>query len=128
VFAASLVAFGCAPRSAPAPEADAEAEAATVSFVDRVWKVSESPGVARGTLYVFLSDGTLVIASRNSQPALGTWRSVGHSLTMVEEGIEYPTDVLSLTRDEFKIASQNPGGTLEITMVPADDPAAPSAE
>ena len=28
-------------------------------------------------------------------------------------------DILKLTADEFKILSHNPGGTLEITLVPA---------
>jgi hypothetical protein len=125
----SLLAFGCAPNPAPVAQPhDDEAEEATVSFIDKVWRVSDSPGVARGTLYVFLSDGTLVITSRNSKPMLGTWKGVGYSLTMVEEGIEYPTDVMSLTQNEFKIASKNPGGRLEITMVRADDPNAPAAK
>lgn len=127
VLIASLLACGCASKSAPDVEPQVDTEATTVSFIDKVWRVSESPAVARGTIYVFLSDGTLLITSRNSKPMLGTWKSIGHSLTMVEEGIEYPTDVLSLTRDEFKIASKNPGGTLEITMVRADDPNAPAA-
>ena len=38
---------------------------------------------------------------------------------MVEEGISYKVDILTLTADEFKILSHNPGGALEITMVPA---------
>lgn len=129
VLAITVLAFGCgAQKPAPVAQSEDEAEEGTVSFIDTVWRVSDSPGVARGTLYVFLSDGTLVITSRNSKPMLGTWKGIGYSLTMVEDGIEYPTEVMSLTKDEFKIASKNPGGRLEITMVRADDPNAPAAQ
>ena len=79
----------------------------------------ESPGVAAGTLYVFLSEGTLVITSPNSRPMLGKWTHDGKLFTMVEEGIPYKIDIRTLTADEFKIVSHNPGGALEITLVPA---------
>jgi hypothetical protein len=87
--------------------------------------VSESASVAPGTLYVFLSEGTLVIASPNSKPALGTWKYEGGRLTMVEDGIPYKVDVLKLSQDEFKIRSNNPGEPVEISLVPAGVPSEP---
>ena len=78
-------------------------------FINTVWKVSESSSVALGTLYVFLSDGTLVVASPHGKPTLGKWKDEGGILTMVEEGIPYQVDVLNLERDQFKIRSHNPG-------------------
>ena len=69
---------------------------------------------------VFLSDGTLVFASGNAKPALGTWRTEKGALTMVEESIAYPTDILRLSPAEFRIRSHNPGGTVETRFVPAD--------
>ncbi|MDQ3754823.1 MAG: hypothetical protein M3371_08845 [Acidobacteriota bacterium] len=93
---------------------------ASASFVNKVWRVSRSSSVAPGTLYVFLSEGTLVITSPNSRPALGTWKYEGGALTMVEEGIPYKTDILRLNKDEFRIRSNNPGGAVEITLVPAE--------
>lgn len=91
------------------------------SFINKVWRVSESSAVAPGTLYVFLSDGTLLITSEHSKPALGTWQHAGGVLTMVEESIPYKVDILNLNAGEFRIRSHNPGGAVEIRMVPADD-------
>ncbi|MBA3725559.1 MAG: YbaY family lipoprotein [Armatimonadetes bacterium] len=88
-------------------------------FVDKVWRVSESLGVAPGQLYVFLSEGTLVIASPNGTPSLGTWKYEGGALTMTEEGISRKVDILTLTNDVFKIRIHSPGEPLSITLVPA---------
>jgi hypothetical protein len=41
--------------------------------------------VARGTLYVFLSDGTLVITSPQTRPLVGAWKKTDHGLVRVEE-------------------------------------------
>ena len=94
----------------------------TVSFVNKVWQVKQSTSVAPGQVYVFLSDGTLVMAAANSKPALGTWTYEDSVLTMVEEGIPYTTDILALTPDEFSIRSHNPGQPVDILLVPADNP------
>jgi hypothetical protein len=109
---------GCVDRAVPPADRPAETKAAA-GFVNKVWTVRESPGVAPGTLYVFLSEGTLVITSRNSKPMLGKWTRDGTVFTMVEEGTAYKIDIVTLTADEFKILSHNPGGALEITLVPA---------
>ena len=109
---------GCGERPAATATRTADTKAAA-GFVNKVWTVRESPGVARGTLYVFLSEGTLLITSPNSRPALGKWSYDGKILTMIEESIPYKVDILTLTADEFKILSHNPGGVLEITLVPA---------
>ena len=76
--------------------------------------------MASGQLYVFLSEGTLVIASAGGTPAFGRWSRTGEGLTMVEEGRSYPTDIVSLTADEFRIRSHNPGQPVDIRLVPAD--------
>lgn len=113
---ASLLMCGCAGPS----EAPSTRPAATIpSFINTVWRVSESSAVAPGTLYVFLSDGTLVMTSEHSKPALGTWKYEGGLLTMVEESIPYQVDILNLSGDEFRIRSNNPGGAIEIRLVPA---------
>ena len=112
VVAASLLLFSCSKRHS------GETPDSAVSFVNRVWRVSNSSGVAPGTLYVFLSEGTLVITSPNSKPALGRWKYEDGSFTMVEEGVPYKVDVLKLSKDEFRIRSNNPGEPVEITLVP----------
>jgi hypothetical protein len=122
VAAASLFPHSCSERTAPAERRSGETADAAVSFVNKVWRVSNSSGVAPGTLYVFLSEGTLVITSPNSKPALGTWKYEGGALTMVEEGILYKVDILNLSEDKFRIRSNNPGDPVEITLVPAAVP------
>ena len=81
-----------------------------VSFVNKVWQAGDSSDVQPGTIYVFLSEGTLLITSAREKPMLGTWKQEGGALTMVEEGIPYKVDVLRLSADEFRIRSHNPGG------------------
>jgi hypothetical protein len=112
VVAASLLLFSCSERHS------GETADSAVSFVNRVWRVSNSSSVAPGTLYVFLSEGTLVITSPNSKPALGRWKYEDGAFTMVEEGVPYKVDVLKLSKDEFRIRSNNPGEPVDITLVP----------
>ncbi len=113
--------LGCSkPGNNGGPKAESPSgEQAT--FVNRVWRVAESTDVAPGLLCVFLSEGTLVFASPNGKPALGTWNHNGRSLTMVEEGIPYTVDILRLSKTEFRIRSQNPGGVVETRFVPAEE-------
>ena len=106
-----------APSAAPAQPAQ---PAAGPRFVNRVWTVESSTAVAPGTLYVFLSEGTLVIASPNAKPMLGSWKKSGDGLVMVEESISYPTDILKLDGSSFVIRSHNPGTHVDISIVPAD--------
>jgi heat shock protein HslJ/uncharacterized membrane protein len=113
------------PPSAPAPATPAEAPAqaapktASPSYVNRVWRVAESRQVARGALRVFLSDGTLVMTSPGSAPAFGQWNAEGGRLTITEEGLSYPVDVLELGEDAFRIRINGPGEPVEILFEPA---------
>lgn len=132
VLAAALLLANCSQPSAPPTEAapaaatepatPAVTESAEPSFVNRVWKVAPSSGIPPGGLYVFLEEGTLVMASAGNKPAFGSWKFENRALTMVEEGISYPTDILKLTDTEFHIRSHNPGEPLMIRLVRADAP------
>ena len=119
MLALSLASCSRAPPPAR-PEPALPASASPMSFVDTVWRVRASSTVAPGTLYVFLSEGTLVIASEGNKPLLGTWHYENGQLTMVEESIPYRIEVLSLTGDEFRIRSHNPGEPVDITLIRAD--------
>ena len=88
-------------------------------FINKVWEVSVSTGVTPGMLYAFLSDGTLVMTSPGSKPAFGSWTYRNGVLTMIEEAQEYKTDILNLSHDELRLRSHNPGGSVEILLVPA---------
>lgn len=110
VALAVLVLFACQKTTVPPiPE----------GFTNKVWKVSQSSAVATGTLYVFLEEGTLLITSANSKPALGRWKLDDGALTMAEESIPHKVDILNLTAEEFRIRSHNPGQAVQITLVPA---------
>ncbi len=122
VFGFALFLSGCT-SPVPLPEGDStRVPAAPPGFVNKVWMVDRSPSVARGQLYVFLSEGTLVIASSTGTPSFGKWSDEGGMLTMVEEGIPYKVDVVELTDDMFSIRINNPGPPVEMTMVPAEVP------
>lgn len=120
--AAALLLSGCFDRPAPTEGRPDEPKGSGAIFVNKVWRVSASSSVAPGTLYVFLAEGTLIVASANGKPAMGTWRYESDALTMVEEGIAYKADILKLSKDEFRIRSHNPGKSVEIALVPANGP------
>lgn len=89
------------------------------SFVNRVWEVVESKQASPGDMRVFLSDGTLVMASPKSKPAFGGWRYEDGRLTITEEGQDYPVDILGLSEREFRIRMHSPGEPVEIRFAPA---------
>lgn len=129
ILGLALLLSGCSkPAALPPPAEVASSETPAISaqpaakpdFVNRVWSVASSSAVGPGTLYVFLSEGTLVITSPNSKPMLGSWRRSGEGLIMVEESIEYPTDILKLEAGSLVIRSHNPGSPVDISLVPAD--------
>jgi len=123
VFALVLVA-ACSETSDTAGKLPPAAQQAVAKpgFVNKVWEVSVSTGVAPGMLYVFLSDGTLVMSSPNSQAAVGAWAYRNGVFTMTEDSKEYTVDILGLSSEEFRIRSNHPGGSVEIAMAPAKSP------
>jgi heat shock protein HslJ len=126
--AALLLLSGCSPApsggTASADTAAATAAAAAApSFVNRVWTVAESPQVASGDTRVFLADGTMVMTGPSSTPAFGKWRVKDGSLSITEEGQEYPVDVVELTSDVFRIRIRGPGEPVDIRFTPAEQPA-----
>jgi heat shock protein HslJ/uncharacterized membrane protein len=126
-FAATALALSaCAERESPEPSRPATTDTAAptrsseqASFVGKVWQVAESGQVAIGSLRVFLPDGTLVMTSPQSTPAFGAWRIDGGRLTITEEGLDYPTDILALSEYAFRIRMNSPGEPVEILFEPA---------
>ena len=112
---------------APVPAPTADTPAASAAFVGKVWRVQASTAVESGSTYAFLADGTLVIDSPNGTPLHGSWSYENGKLTMIEEGMAYPTDILKLDANTFQIRSNNPGGAVEITLVPAPEVPLPTA-
>jgi len=117
------------PEPASPPPAPAQSPAAAApAFVGKVWKVKASSAVALGTHYTFLSDGALVIDAGQGTPGYGQWTYVDGALTMIEEGQSYPTDILRLDDQAFEIRSNNPGGAVTISLVPAEGAPLPPAQ
>ncbi len=121
VLTTVLLLSGCSRGGSPQEQAANHEANSPTAFVNRVWRVESSSSVAPGTIYVFLSEGTLLITSSNSKPLLGTWKYANGELTMVEDEIPYRVEVLHLSPDQFKIRSHNPGEPVEITLVPAEE-------
>ena len=115
---------------APTPPSDTTppANSTTPAFVDKVWRVEAGGTVEAGSTYTFLDGGTLVIDAPHGTPMTGAWAYDDGKLTMTEEGITYPADIVSLDASHFTIRSQNPGGVVEIAMVAAPDVPLPSAQ
>lgn len=89
------------------------------AFANTVWRVAAPSGIEAGALYVFLSDGSLLIASDHGTPSLGRWRSDGDTLTLVEEGIPHAAAILRRTADSLSIRFPGPGDPLLVTFVRA---------
>lgn len=118
VVALTLVLANCG-GTPPSADVSTPPTDSPPTFVNRVWKVAAPATVSPGMLYVFLEDGTLVMAGPGGKPAFGLWKRDGGGLIMIEESIPYRVDILELTSDTFRIRSHNPGEPLEITLVPA---------
>lgn len=86
------------------------------AFVDKVWRVAPGGEQEAGTRYTFLRDGTLVVDAPHGTPSRGTWRYAGDKVTMIEEGVAHPADVITLDATHFVLRSYNPGGSVDIRM------------
>lgn len=108
-------------RFEPAAESKADA-GGPPPFLNKVWKVEKSTGVQLGQVYVFLSDGVLLITSGTSIPTLGRWTFDGTQLTMIEEGLPHKVDILAQSDDRLSIRIHSPGPPLDISLVRVTTP------
>ena len=119
---ASLLVAAC---SAPAPESGPQGTAgsppsagvspaveSTPALANKVWRVAA--GSDSGAYYVFVSDGTLLIASNHGTPSLGRWTQAGDTVTLVEEGIAHPAAILEQSDEALAIRLAGRGEPLEL--------------
>jgi len=108
---------------APAPPADSAPAADPASVLSgRTWRVERrSDGGEIGSTYGFLADGTLVVDSPNGTPMTGSWTAEAGALSLTEEGIAHPTDLVVRDADHVTLRSHNPGGVVEIALVRAPE-------
>jgi hypothetical protein len=116
------------PTPAPAATTTPPAASTAPAFADRVWRVTGSSAVETGSTYTFLTGGTLLMDSPHGTPATGSWSYTGDRLTMTEEGITYPVDIVLLQDNRFTIRSNNPGGAVMIEMTAAPDVPLPQVQ
>ena len=103
-------------------ETSAMAEDPARVLAGKVWRVERrSDGGDIGSTYAFLADGTLVVDGPNGTPMTGSWGADGGALSMTEEGIVYPTDLVVRDADHVTLRSHNPGGVVELALVHAPD-------
>lgn len=87
-------------------------------FIDRVWRVVDAPPeVPAGTLYVFLSDNSMLVTpSGGTTPILGRWHEAGGGLVLIEAGFRFPADILEQGRDRFAIRIRRAGRLVDVKM------------
>jgi hypothetical protein len=113
------------PTATRSGDAAKPAPASAPAFVDKVWHVAPASAQEPGTTYIFLGNGVLVIDSPHGTPMRGRWSYVDGALTMTEEGVTYPTDILAMDAGHLNLRSHNPGGAVDIVLVATPEPALP---
>ena len=119
VFAAALAVLTVIPACST-QQSPGESPGAPVTFTNRVWVVAESEQVGRGDIRVFLSEGTLVMASPHATPAFGSWSYKDGQLKITEESQTYPVDILELTKTTFRIRMHSPGEPVVVRFALAE--------
>lgn len=114
-----------APDATPAPTAGDAANASAgpaAVLAGNVWRVERrSDGGEVGATYAFLADGTLVVDSPGGTPLTGSWRAGEGGLSLTEEGVAYPTELVVRDADHVTLRSHNPGGVVELALVRAPE-------
>jgi hypothetical protein len=108
-----------APEPAPAPTPTPVVPSPVTrapTFVGAPWHAIAGSGVEAGTRYTFQPDGVLLVEAPSGTPAQGAWRYENDALTMTEEGIDYPTDIVSQDATHLVLRSHNPGGTMDLVL------------
>lgn len=134
VCAATLLAAilaGCSPperttdapaiRGTPAPPTLTDPLAGPL--VNTAWRVT-SANRAPGTLFVFLSNGTLVMTSCVEVYRLATWRAeTADRLTIVEDTtVQYTADIQALSQDSVSLRLNLRSEQVDLTLEAAQAP------
>ena len=135
VCAAMLVATvltGCTPSQDATPRStprDAPVAPVTATnlvagpLVNTVWRVT-SGNRAPGTLFIFLSNGTLMMTSCVEVYRLATWRAeTTDRLTIVEDvTVQYTADIQALSEDSLSLRLNLRSEQVDLTLEAAQAP------
>ena len=110
------------PVNAPPPPVAATDRAAG-PLVNTVWRIT-SANRAPGTLFVFLSNGTLVMTSCVEVYRLATWRAeTTDRLTIVEDiAVQYTADIRALSQDSLSLRLNLKTEQVDLTLEAAKAP------
>jgi hypothetical protein len=99
-------------------------ESPTARLVNTVWKVTAPAGRARGSFYIFLSDGTLVMTSCVETYRLATWRSdaAGRIAIAEDEAVKYEAEILEIQDRQARLRLDLRNERIELTLHAADAP------
>jgi len=109
------------PVNAPAPPAATDLAAGPL--VNTVWRVT-SANRAPGTLFVFLSNGTLMMTSCVEVYRLATWRAeTADRLTIVEDiAVQYTADIQALSQNNLRLRLNLRSEQVDLTLEAAKAP------
>jgi hypothetical protein len=126
-----LVAAGCSP-STPAPNASAPASSVqplaptnvTDRLVNKAWRITSPSDRAPGSFYIFLANGTLVMASCVETYRLAAWRADGPSRLMITEdpGVQYPAEMSEVGERQASLRLILKSEQVDLTLAQADVP------
>jgi hypothetical protein len=110
------------PVNAPAPPI-AATDLAAGPLVNTVWRVT-SANRAPGTLFVFLSNGTLMMTSCVEVYRLATWRAeTPDRLTIVEDiAVQYTADIQAISRNNLSLRLNLRSEQVDLTLEAAKGP------
>jgi hypothetical protein len=128
----ATILVGCTPsqdtprRSAPVDTPATPVPAASLAtgpLVNTVWRVT-SGNRAPGTLFVFLSGGTLVMTSCVEVYRLATWRAeTTDRLTIVEDTtVQYTADIQALSQNSLSLRLNLRSEEFDLTLEAAQAP------
>jgi hypothetical protein len=123
-----ILVFACVGCSRPQPTGPATQPGEPLVsnvVVNRIWKVSGPADVAPGSIYTFLSDGTLMMTSCVETYRLARWtRGPGERLTIQEDpSVSYEASVTPRGTDRLSLVLHLKTEQVERTLEPAVVPA-----
>lgn len=113
------------PARTEATQVTAAAPPTTASrLINKVWSVTAPPDRAPGSLYIFLADGTLMMASCVETYRLATWQSQGDDRLVVTEDptTSYGVRVIDQGERDLRLRLELTGENVDLELRAADAP------
>jgi hypothetical protein len=124
LFAAAALAVAMALGACAPANQTADSRMRPARLTGKVWLVAEPPGRAPGSLYVFVSDGTLLMTSCVETYRLARWRAEADGRLVVTEdpATRYEVRVLEAGERELRLRLQLVNETVDLRLRAAAAP------